>query len=768
MGLAPPMTDAERATPESAGSRARRGWSLQQKAWLITAGGLVLLGGLLAAGVDWVFRTSSARLEAAWLEETARRVQAAVTAEVDALERSARDYATWTDTYDFAADPALPYVRNNLVPSMFANLRLDAVLLFDREGRMLAGRAYEEGVVIVEGLDELRALLAQHAREASAAEGQEVKGALKLSEGVALFALLPILRDDGSGPVRGALAHVRRLDAAELERLRQSLNLDLVLHDPAGAAVDRALPPLGSLAPETTLIRTNLSERELVLHVPLRDGRGVPAALWHVRLTRDINLQGVRARLIFYVGMAVVIVAAALLMGRLLRWLVIARLEAAHAAVQRVRETADLSVRLPAGGTDELSGLNRGINDMLIALERSGAERTAAELAGERLAGQLQQAQKLEAIGTLAGGLAHDFNNLLTSIQGSATLLRLEGGQPPQNEQHLRRIEQAAVQAAGLVRQMMAFGRQQPTVFAPHRLGSIVRDTLRLLRASVPRGIEFEFIDDAPDDQMTADAAQLQQVLVNLGTNASHAMAGGIGRLTLSLSRVRLPDVQRPETAGVAPGDYLRLAMGDTGCGIPPENLPRIFEPFFTTKPVGSGTGLGLAVAHGIVTQHRGTIGVDSEAGRGTTFYLHFPRAEAAVEPALASPRGSSAAEAKATRVLLVDDDEMVRGTLVAGIRRLGCDVVPVASGSEALDAVRTSASRFDLVITDQMMPGMTGTELGQKLAGERPGLRMILMTGYASALNEPNVKAMGFSAMLMKPVTLEQLERAIHSARES
>ncbi len=744
-----------------------RGWSLQQKAWLVTGGGLLVLGGLLAVGVDGVFRRGSAELEAAWVQENVRRVQAAVAAEVDELARGARDYATWTDTYDFAADRTLPYVDNNLIPSMFANLRLDALLLFDREGRMFAGRAYGDGVVMVEGLDELRALLAGPAREAVMGEGQEVKGALKLSDGVALFAVLPILRDDGTGPARGALAQVRQLDAARVEMLRQGLNLDMVLHEPAGAAVDRSLPPMSPILPETTFVRTDVSERELVLHVPLRDVRGMPAALWHVVLRRDINLQGGQARLVFYLVLAAVIAAAALLIGWLLRWLVIARLEAAHAAVQRVGETTDLSMRLPVTGADELSGLSEGINRMLTALERGEAERVEAERERERLGAQLQQAQKMEAIGTLAGGLAHDFNNLLTSIQGSATLIRLEGRLPADGDQHVRRIEQAAVQAAGLVRQMMAFGRRQPTVFTPQRLGSIVRDALRLLRSSMPRGIEFEFIDDVPDDHVNADAAQLQQVLVNLGTNASHAMAEGKGRLTIALSRVRLPDPARPETANVAPDEYLRLTMTDTGCGISKENLGRIFEPFFTTKPMGSGTGLGMAVVHGIVAQHRGTVGLESEVGRGTTFYLHFPRAEATAEPVTAAAAAQGGGAGKAARVLLVDDDEMVRDTLVAGVRRLGYDVVPVGGGVEALDLVRTSATGFDLVITDQMMPGMTGTELGQKLIAEQPGLRMILMTGYASALNEPNVKAMGFAAMLMKPVTMEELQRAIRAARE-
>ncbi|HYD84379.1 MAG TPA: ATP-binding protein, partial [Opitutus sp.] len=327
--------------------------------------------------------------------------------------------------------------------------------------------------------------------------------------------------------------------------------------------------------------------------------------------------------------MAVVIVAAALLIGRLLRSMVIARLESAHAAVRRIGDTSDLSVRLPAEGSDELSGLSAGINRMLEALARGEAQRVAAEQERERLRAQLQHVQKMEAIGTLAGGLAHDFNNLLTSIQGSSTLIRLEGQPSAINERHLRRIEQATSNAVALVRQMMAFGRRNPTVFAHHHLGKIVQDALQLLRSSIPRTIEFEVIGDEADDVVHGDAGQLQQVLVNLGTNASQAMAGGRGRFTIAIARVRLPDPARAETANLS-GEYLRLSVSDTGCGIEPENLQRVFEPFYTTKPVGSGTGLGLAVVHGIISHHHGTIAVESEVGRGTTFVVHLPKADSA------------------------------------------------------------------------------------------------------------------------------------------
>lgn len=739
----------------------RRTLSLRQKATLITTGVLVTLAALLALGIDRVFRQSSSELEAQWVAESVRRVEAAQAGEFDALVRSCRDYATWTDTYDFMVDATRPYVANNLMPATFANLQIDAFLLFEPSGRLRADYSYNDGAVSETGPEEISGALASYARQAAAGEGRLVKGIVKTRTDIVLFAMLPIVRDDGSGPPRGALAQIRRVSAERVARLRQAVNLDLRLHEPTGAEDDRGIE--ARLALEGRPFATAaLGDEIMVVHLPLLDVDGRIAAIWHLVLPRQIHRQGVQARLLFYGVMSVLIVAAAVLISWLLRRLVIGRLETLHAAVTRVGATGDLSTRLPVKGADELAQLAAGINHMFEALERSDAERHAAMKEREQLNAQLQQAQKMEAIGTLAGGLAHDFNNLLTSIQGSATLLRLETPPDPTAEQHIRRIEQATTQAAGLVRQMLAFGRRSPTAAVHVHVAAAAQDVMQLLRASLPRGIRFSFINDARDDLVHIDPSQLQQVLINLATNASHAMASGQGELTVRLSEVMLPDPLRPETAGAKPGNYLRIAVGDTGCGIPPENLARIFEPFFTTKPVGSGTGLGLAVVHGIVTQHEGTIGVTSVVGRGTTVLIHLPKVAAAATaeaPPIAPSSGGG-------RVLLVDDDELVRRTLEAGLRRLGYDVVSVEGGAQALERIRANGANFLVMLTDQMMPGMSGTELGEILKAECPKLPKVLMTGYAAALEEPQVRAMGFAAMLMKPATIDELDSVIRRVR--
>lgn len=748
------------ASPATTGVESAGRASLQWKAWLITAGVLAALAGLLAIGGDQVIRNGARRLEATWTADSVHRVSAAAQAEIESLVRSGRDYATWTDTYEFMGGGGPSYVENNLTPATFANLQIDAFLLFERDGRLRMGRTVADGVVSEVGVNELAALLAGEAREAAKNEGRLRKGIVRTPQGLAVFAVLPVLRDDGSGPPRGAHAQVRFLNEARVARIREAANLDVRLHAASGAREDRGLA--GWATPESATFATRaLDDQTLLVHVPWRDGAGDVAGVWHLTLARLAHQQGVEMRTGFHVVLAVLIVAAALLIGLLFRSLVIARLEVLHRAVQRVRETADLSVRLPEDGADELASLAKGINRMLAALAEHEAERAATAKERERFNRQLQQAQKLEAIGTLSGGLAHDFNNLLTSIQGSATLLRLEGEEGLPAEPHLRRIEQAVSQAASLVRQMLAFGRRSPVAFASVHAVEVIEDVRRLLRASLPRGIVFSLRNHAPNDLIRADAAQLQQVLINLATNAGHAMADGTGRLTFELAEARLPDPARPETLDATPGMYLRIAISDTGCGIPPEDLPRVFEPFFTTKPAGSGSGLGLSVAHGIIGQHRGTIGIVSAVGRGTTIILHLPKA--ADEPA---PVGTPGSATSLGRLLLVEDDKLVRDTLAAGLRRAGYEVVVADSGPAALELIRRDAGSFDGLITDQMMAGMTGLELGQRLIAEGRRLPMFLVTGYAAALNEPTVKAMGFAAMLMKPVTIEELDRALRAAR--
>lgn len=741
----------------------RRGWSLQQKAWLLTTGVLVLLAGLLGLGVDAVFRRASAELEARWVADCVRRTQAAATAEVDTLVRSARDYSMWTDTYEYVVDGNEAYVTNNLLPSMFTNLQLDAFLIYDAAGRLRLARGYDGRAVTDLAGSRVAAALARFAPPAVAALGKAPpSGMVEVDGQLVMFAMLSILHDDGSGPPRGALAHVRYLSPERVQKLRDVVNLNLALRIPAPPEWSGGTPPGAQ-----PFLAAPIDEASLRAVAPLQDADGRVVGAWELTLPREIHQHGVRTRTTFYGVLSVLILAAAVLIGWLLRSMVIARLEALHGAVERVESTGDLSVRLPVRGADELARLTDGLNRMLAALEQGETVRLAAERERERLNAQLQEAQKMEAIGTLAGGLAHDFNNLLMSIQGAAAMLRADCPPAAALERNLSRIERASEQAARLVKQMVAFSRRGPTSFRTVSLSHVVREAVGLVRASLPRQITIEVHNLAQHDLVQADSSQLQQVLMNLATNASHAMAGAGGKLTISLTEVQLPDPAWPEPIRLPAGDYLRLSVADTGCGIAPEHLGRVFEPFYTTKPVGSGTGLGLAVAHGIVTGHAGAIGIESKVGVGTTVHIHLPRARTtAADPEDDRPDAARPGVAnRSVRLLLVDDDVLVRETLEAGARRLGYRVISAAGAAEALRLFESDPGAFDVVITDQLMPGWTGLELGDRLRRVRSNVPLILITGYAAALDERTVKASGFAAMLMKPVTIEAVDRAIQVA---
>lgn len=736
--------------------------SLRLKAWLVTASVLAALAGLLGFGIDLVFRRATAELERKWVAECVRRTQTVQTAELDALERSARDYSTWDETYKFVADANPAYVDTNMAPSVLSNLQLDGFLVFDRNGRSVQARVYENGETSSEDLADLTAVLAPYARSVSRHETvQAERGIVRVGGRLAMFAMLPVLHDDQSGPARGGLAHMRFLNESRLGRLRDSVNLALTLQvtETSGSVV---APPQTSPAPSYQV--TIVDDNRLKAEIPVIDADGRVVGRWELALDREIHRHGAKTRLVFYGVLGVLIVAAALLIGWLLRSMVIARLEALHAAVQRVETTGDLSVRLPLRGNDELTSLTEGVNRMFAALAQGEAQRTAAAHDRERLRLQLQEAQKLEALGTLAGGLAHDFNNLLTSMLGSIALLRLETMITPAADQHLQRLKRAAEHAAQLVRQMMAFGRRGPTVFRELHLHEVVKDAMNLAGPSLPRGIALNVRNEADADLVRADAGQFQQVLINLVTNAGQAMAGGVGVLEIIVSTVHLPDRSRPETVPLPEGDYLRLVVRDTGCGIPPEHLPRVLEPFYTTKPVGSGSGLGLSVAHGIIASHGGTIGIESQVGHGTTVYIHLPKVQPQVIEE-AKPRPAPVPGAKG-RLLLVDDDLLVRETLHAGARRMGYQVVSASGAVEALHIVEADKEGFDAVISDQMMPGMTGIELGERLAVLCPGLPIILITGYMDGVNVAKAEGAGFSAMLHKPVTVEELDHAIRQLR--
>ncbi len=376
---------------------------------------------------------------------------------------------------------------------------------------------------------------------------------------------------------------------------------------------------------------------------------------------------------------------------------------------------------------------------------------------------QLQNAQKMEAIGTLAGGIAHDFNNILLPIIGYTEMAITDVPQGSLIRKNLGEVLKAAELAKGLVQQILTFSRQSEKERKPLKIQPIIKESLKLLRASLPTTIEIRQNIDNKCGVILADPTQIYQVMMNLCTNAYHAMREKGGILEVTLTEVDIDSPELPSNLDLNPGPYLNLAISDTGHGMDRTVVERIFDPYFTTKGPGEGTGLGLSVIHGIVRSHGGYITVYSEPGEGTTFHIYLPRIEVSakvpetisIEPA---PKGKE-------YILFVDDDEQIVNVVQQILERLGYHVAVRTSSVEALEAFRAQPEKFDLVITDLTMPNMIGTELAKRLIDIRPNIPIILCTGFSEAISGKKAKAIGIREYLMKPIAIHDLATTIRKA---
>ena len=375
---------------------------------------------------------------------------------------------------------------------------------------------------------------------------------------------------------------------------------------------------------------------------------------------------------------------------------------------------------------------------------------------------QIRQAQKMDAIGTLAGGIAHDFNNILSAIMGytELSLMTLEPG--AELRRNLDQVLKAADRARGLVRQIVTFCRQSDQERMPLHVTPLVKETVKMLHATVPSTIDINLHMHAQSDLIRADATQIHQVLMNLCTNAVYAMRGVQGRLTLSLDNVEFTAMEETPLQGMPPGAYLVVTVEDTGNGISPDIMDRVFEPFFTTKPQGEGTGLGLSVAHGIVKSHEGYISVACTEGQGAVFTVYFPLLQSGQETihaqAALSPGGSG-------RILFIDDDKTLAHMGQQMLEVLGYTVTAMTDSIKALSLFKEQPNAFDLIITDYTMPGMTGTELVECLRQLRPDIPVVLYTGYNEMITSEKADALGIQEFLYKPLSLNMLAEAVKRA---
>ncbi|WP_051694210.1 hybrid sensor histidine kinase/response regulator [Desulfohalovibrio reitneri] len=377
---------------------------------------------------------------------------------------------------------------------------------------------------------------------------------------------------------------------------------------------------------------------------------------------------------------------------------------------------------------------------------------------------QLRQAQKMEAIATLAGGIAHDFNNILGPIIIHAELGLARAGPDDPNRESLGEILDAANRARGLVNHILGLSRERERdAPLPFRLGQSVKECLRIIRPGLPSSIAISFANEAADDTVVADPTQIHQVVMNLCTNAAQAM-GETGSLDLRLDRVEVGEDRSPGEAELPPGSYLRLRVADTGRGIAPEHLERVFDPFFTTKRAGVGTGLGLTVMRGIVSSMGGEVRLSSEVGRGTVFDVYLPRPAAPVRPLEPPPRESGEAPGR-PGVLLVCGDEVSARGVASALEQLGYAARVCGNGYEALARFRQDPDAVELAMVDVATPEMRAMELVRELRLTRPDLPVVVLSSFTEVFPPDRAEATGVRAFLRTPCCLDELEGVLRRA---
>jgi len=396
-------------------------------------------------------------------------------------------------------------------------------------------------------------------------------------------------------------------------------------------------------------------------------------------------------------------------------------------------------------------------------LEKMVEERTRALANSER---QLQQVMKLQAIGTLAGGIAHDFNNILFPIVGYTELTMDDIPEDSQARQNLEEILKATNRAKELVQQILTFSRQNGQERKPLKVQSLIKEAVKLLRATIPSSIEIECNVDEFCGLIKGDPTQIHQIIMNLCTNAYHAMQETGGKLEVSLKEIDISYEQSVERVGMKVGKHIELLVKDSGHGMNPQVIERIFEPYYTTKEQGKGTGLGLSVIHGIVKNHGGDITVSSQPGKGSSFKVYMPiidevEEETQTDEPLIEINGKE-------RILLIDDEQQIIDIERQILERLGYTVTSTTDSQEALEEFAAQPDHFDLVITDMTMPKMTGDQLAQRMMDIKPQIPVILCTGFNETISEEKALAMGIDKFVMKPVVKEELASTIRKVLDN
>lgn len=384
-----------------------------------------------------------------------------------------------------------------------------------------------------------------------------------------------------------------------------------------------------------------------------------------------------------------------------------------------------------------------------------------AEEEKKLLDAQLQQSKKMEAIGTLAGGIAHDFNNILCPIIGYSEILKDDVPDDSHLQKYINRIFDSAMRAKDLAEQILTFSRQEGQDTKPLKLQPIIKEALKLLRSSIPSTIDIHKDIDPDCGVVTANLTKIHQIVMNLATNAYHAMEETGGSLKVHLKQVRL-GADQSVSPDLMPGEYALLKVSDTGVGIEKDIMDKIFDPYFTTKDTQKGTGLGLSIVQGIVKGYNGGIRIFSQPGKGTEIQVYLPIIDREINDN--NTTRSESVQGGSERILLVDDEVDIVKMEKEVLERLGYRVATCTTGVEALEVFKKNPDSFDLIMTDMSMPGMTGDQLAMEIKNSHPKMPVIICTGFNDRINEEKCRAMGIQGYVRKPMIRRKMAKIIRS----
>ena len=728
---------------------------LQHKAWalVLVIVGLASLGAMF--GARHIVTDSFSQLEAERASREGERARRLLNQQLLGLSSTVKDYAQWVDAVRFVQGRAPAFMAENFDASNLGYLRISELMVFNQQGRLLSSIALKPdgglGTVPTERASRLFGSLAPVVADAS---GQTTLQTYRAESGRLEMLAAAAIRDPGKpgAPSHGVILMVRHFDDAERQRFSE------VLMVPVSLSFDS--PDHGTA--QAHLVPAEGNRDELHAVVQDTDGRAVVELV--LRLDRDLQRVG---HALAWQGMGLSLVAgllASVLLVVLLNRLILRRLQRLLGEVQGITERGPTAAgQVAVEGQDELSRLGEGVNRLLDRVRNDAQHQHAAHERQEALQIQLMQSQKTEALGRLTGGIAHDFNNSLAAITGWVRLAAEDVDAEHPSQEALQQALKATRYADGLMRQLLAFGRQSAPKLRRMHWSTLIEETRQMVTSGLARECDISVAYEVDDDEVDADPTQLQQVLVNLLINAADAM-NGKGRIDLVLSALVLPAPEElplpPGASTLEPGRYLVLSVRDHGPGIRPELLDRVFEPFFTTKAKGRGTGLGLSVAQGIMARHHGTIGLTSGAN-GACFHLYVPasRRDEVITP-ITSPGGLG----QGRQLLFVDDDQSVRHAWSALLERKGWHVTRSRDGEEAWAQFSQTGKHWDVVLTDQSMPKLDGVGLAQRIHATRSPPPVVLMSGHVDEVS-PELRKTLFAAVLHKPVDAAELDRVLQEA---